>query len=395
MHAQRIIQEFLKQECPAIHAKRSACLALVTGAALRDGLGLLRLSRNIDRPASLRNRIKQCDRLLSNRHLEEERPAIYRALAARLLQGQRGVAIIVDWSDLLPDISQHVLRASVVVEGRSVTIYEEIHPTKSYNVAAIHRQFMIALRGILPAQCHPIIITDAGFRSTWFKMLDELGFAWIGRVRNRDTMRLPGQDQWLGCPAIYRTATTRARSLGTVELVRTNPILCRMVLVRKARKGRQNRTAFGKKKQSAHSKKQARTQREPWLLAVSLRLAHLGASEIVEWYARRMQIEQTFRDLKNRQWGMGLSDSQTRKPRRIAALLLIAALLAYALWLIGMVALEHGYSIQYGGKTKAAKTVSILTLARHWLNEHRRPLYKSQIDHALNSLRKMIKPCQL
>lgn len=394
MHAQRIIQEFLRQECPSIHAKRSACLALVTDAARRDGLGLIKLSRNVNRPASLRNRIKQCDRLLSNRHLEEERPEIYRALAGRVLHGHRGVAVIVDWSDLLPDISQHVLRASVVVEGRSVTIYEEVHPTKAYNVAAIHRQFMITLRGILPAQCHPIIITDAGFRSTWFRMLDELGFPWIGRVRNRDTMRLPGCENWLGCPELYTGATTRARDLGVVELVRKSPILCRMVLIRKANKGRQNKTAFGKKKQSGHSKKQARTQREPWLLAVSPKLSTLRAAEIVEWYTRRMQIEQTFRDLKNAQWGMGLNNSQTRKPRRLAALLLIGALLAYALWLIGLVALQQGYSIQYGNRRKASKTASILTLARHWLEERRPTQLKAQLEQALNELRRMIKTYQ-
>lgn len=391
MHARRIIQDFLSQECPSIHAKRSACLALVTGAAQQSGLGLLRLSRRIDSQTSLRHRIKRCDRLLSNPHLADERIQIYRALSQRILGGRRHIAIIVDWSDLLSDISQHVLRATVVVEGRSIVVYEEIHPTKSYNVASVHRKFMMTLRDVLPACCEPIIITDAGFRSTWFSMLNELDFAWIGRVRNRDMMRQAGHSDWLGCQQLYAGASKKPRDLGTVAYVRRSPIECRAVLVKEAKKGRKSTTVFGRKKQSAHSKKQARTQREPWLLAVSLQLANLSAAAIVGWYALRMQIEQTFRDLKNAQWGMGLRNSQTRKPGRLAALLLIAALLSFALWLIGLAAIRAGYQISYGSRAKAANSASILTLARHWLDEHRQPLLKHQLDQALVELRGMVK----
>lgn len=390
MHAQAIIQKFLGQECSSIHLKRRSCLALITGAAQHEGLGLLKLSRSMNSKAALRHRIKQCDRLLSNRHLADERTQIYRALAHRILLTHPRVAIIVDWSDLLADISLHILRASVVVSGRSITIYEEVHPTQSYNVAAVHCRFMKALRATLPEACQPIIISDAGFRSTWFRMLDQLGFAWVGRVRNRDMMRQQGEEEWRGCKTRYADATGRVKDFGLVEYVRKNPMQCRMVLIKKEQKGRTRKTAFGKKTQSAHSKKQAQTQREPWLLAVSTNLNGMSASDIVKWYSYRMQIEQTFRDLKNPQWGMGLSTSQTRKPQRIAALLLIGTLLSFALWLIGLFALSQGYRVQYGSRAKASKTVSILTLARHWLNERNKGPTMRQLDQALTELRAMI-----
>lgn len=395
MHAQRIIQEFLSRECPSIHAKRRICLAHAIDAAQRGGLTLLNMSRAVDGATSLRHRIKKCDRLLSNPHLVNERPQIYQALARRVLHEDRHVAIIIDWSDLLPDVSQHVLRATVAVKGRSIVIYEEIHPTESYNNAQIHRNFMETLRVILPQHCHPIIVTDAGFRGTWFRMLDELGFAWIGRVRNREKMRPLGREDWIDCKDVYSRATRQPRDLGLVDHVRSGPIRCRMVLIKQGAKGRQNKTAFGKKKQSAHSKKQAKTQREPWLLAVSLKLAKVSAVAIVGWYGLRMQIEQTFRDLKNPKWGMGLSNSQTRKPQRLAALLLIAALLSFTLWLIGLVALAQGYSSAYGSRAKAASTVSILTLARHWLCEHRQFPSRCQLDHALTELRQMIRTYEI
>lgn len=77
--------------------------------------------------------------------------------------------------------------------------------------------------------------------------------------------------------------------------------------------------------------KQAKTNKEPWLLAVSPQLAGRDADAIVAIYGGRMQIEQTFRDIKNPRWGLGLSDSQTRQPARLANLLLMSALACYAL----------------------------------------------------------------
>ena len=374
-----------------MHTKRRDCLALMTDAARRGGLGLIKMSKSVEGTTALRHRIKRCDRLLSNPRLENERQDVYRALAHRVLQQETHVGIIVDWSDLLPDISQHVLRAAVAVEGRSIVIYEEVHPTKQYGSAAVHRKFMEALRTVLPAQCQPVIITDAGFRATWFKMLDQLGFAWIGRIRNRDMVCPDGTHDWRGCKELYSDATGRSRNLGHFEYARANPVACRLVMIKRAPKGRKRKTVFGKDSRSQHSKKHRAAAVEPWLLAVAHCLSKLSADAIVALYGCRMQIEQTFRDLKSTQWGMGLSSSQTRHSKRLAALLLIAALLGFALWMIGLAVRCSGFRIQYGSRKKAANTLSILSLARHWLLETNTPtLSRRQLDRALAELQSMI-----
>jgi hypothetical protein len=391
MHAQRIIQDFLAKKCQSIHAKRRQCLAAFADAAQHSGLGLIKMSKVVRSETTLRHRIKRCDRLLSNPHLEQELPGIYRALTQCVLEHQNQVGIIVDWSDLLPDTSQHVLRASVVAQGRAIVIYEEIHPGKVYGAAAIHRKFMEALRTMLPAECEPVIITDAGFRATWFKMLDELGFAWIGRIRNRDMVRLGNTGIWRGCKELYPKATGRPRDIGHFEYVRSNPVACRLVIIKRAPKGRKDKNAFGKSTRSQRSNKQRAGQREPWLLAVSQNLSRLSAKTIVAWYGHRMQIEQTFRDLKCAQWGMGLETSQTRQPKRLAVLLLIAALLGLALWLIGLAARKIGYRVQYGSKKKATNTLSILSLARHWIRDNKSKLLsRRQLDEALVELNSML-----
>lgn len=390
MHAQKIIQDLLREKCPSMHAKRRQCLSRLVEAARTGGLGLLKLSRALESSSSLRYRIKCCDRLLSNRHLFKERGQIYGALNACVLPRQGRISILVDWSDLLADGSAHLLRAAAMVKGRAVVLYEEVHSGKDYGSPTIHRQFLQTLRTLLPAHCQPILVTDAGFRSSWFRIATELKYSWIGRIRNRDMVCPDGDVEWKGCKSLYARATARPSNLGSFAYVRSNPTPCRLVAFKKPGKGRHCKTAFGKQVRSAKSLRSRASQVEPWLLAVSPDLAPLSAKAVVILYAGRMQIEQTFRDVKNSQWGMGLSQSQTRKHERLGILLLIGTLVSYALWLIGLAARQSGYSIGYGSKKKAPTTVSILSLARHWLAEKHRALTRSQLEQALLELRSMV-----
>ena len=53
-------------------------------------------------------------------------------------------------------------------------------------------------------------------------------------------------------------------------------------------------------------------------------------------YTRRMQIEQSFRDLKSHHYGSAFEDSLTRTGRRLQVLLLVHAIANFANWLAGL-----------------------------------------------------------
>jgi hypothetical protein len=391
MHAQRIIQDLLSGECPSIHARRRACVTAMAQAGSQGGLSLMGMSRVVDGATSIRHRIKRCDRLLGNPKLEQERHLIYGAMTRRILCGIAQPLIIIDWSDLCPDRSRQLLRAALMVQGRALTVFEEVHPLACATSLKVHRAFLKRLQAILPSHCRPIFITDAGFRSTWFKLLDSMGYAWIGRIRNRDMVRPSSAEHpWCGCKALYAKASGEPKDLGQFHYVRCHPVACRLVLVKKKARGRHRRTVHGTVARSRHSLKQAKAQKEPWLLAVSPQLASLSAQKVVTIYGSRMQIEQGFRDVKNPRWGLGLSESQTRKPQRLAILLLIGALVCYALWLIGLAIRESGYRIEFGSRNKAAKALSVISLARWWMAENKTTqLSRRQIYAAMTSLRSM------
>lgn len=391
MHAFRIIQDFLRDQCPSMHAKRRDCLARMTEAAQLGGLGVVKMGKRLRADTALRHRIKCSDRLLSNPHLCDERVLVYRALAHRLLARQPRVGIVVDWSELREDGSFHLLRAAALVKGRAITLYEEVHPQSKLTSPVVHRSFMQTLKSVLPADCQPVIITDAGFRAPWFKMLNKLGWAWVGRIRNRDMICKVSEQTWAGCKTLYAQARTQARSLGNFLYVRSNPTSCRLVLMKSRAKGRHGVTKFGKPSRSKHTQRCRVAQSEPWLLAVSPSLDTMSAAQVVRLYAGRMQIEQTFRDLKNAQWGMGLRTCQTRTASRLASLALIGALLAYSLWVIGLAMRRAGCHVGYGSRAKAGSTLSILSLAMYWLDQPDPPaISRRQLREALAELISMV-----
>lgn len=74
-----------------------------------------------------------------------ETPKVYRALARQCLADVTTPLIVVDWSDLTPNLRWQLLRASVAVEGRSVTLYEEVHPLSRLAAPGVHRAFLTRL----------------------------------------------------------------------------------------------------------------------------------------------------------------------------------------------------------------------------------------------------------
>jgi hypothetical protein len=46
----------------------------------------------------------------------------------------------------------------------------EIHSRKKVGNATVQKHFLRKCHALLPTGCRPIIVTDAGFKNTWFKV---------------------------------------------------------------------------------------------------------------------------------------------------------------------------------------------------------------------------------
>jgi hypothetical protein len=341
VHAGTILHRCLDPLLQSIHRTRLATLfAAVAACVSGPALSLTDVGRRFGGAVGLRHKIKRADRLLGNRHLHREAKSIYQALCRVTLARVREPLILIDWSDLKADQSLHLLRASLPVGGRSLTLYEEVHPQKKLNNAAVHARFLRHLSTLIPPGAAPIIIADAGFKVPFHREVEALGWRWVGRVRGRDFVCL--KSRWSSCKTLFKRATATPTALGEGDWVRSNPLRAVFALVRRPPKGRRGKTAFGKRARSKASTQNARGAKEPWLLVASTRFAAWPAKRLVRLYAQRMQIEQSFRDMKNLHFGEGLERSRSCGTERFTVLVLIASLAALLLWLIGTAAERAG-----------------------------------------------------
>lgn len=151
-----------------------------------------------------------------------------------------------------------------------------------------------------------------------------------------------------------------------MDTVRARPWNCRVVVYGKPAKGRKRMTRQHQPARNSNSLKSAAREREPWLLVASPDLA-LSAKQLVTLYARRMQIEQSFRDLKSHRYGQGFEDSLTRKGPRIEVLLLLNAMAAFASWVVGLSCAANGIDHWLSPIRSTRRLYSIIRLGREAL----------------------------
>jgi Transposase DDE domain len=345
MHTPTLLHYWLDPLLSCIHATRLGTLFdVVAGCIAGTGLSITTVGRRLDGPTTLKHKIKRADRLIGNRHLYAERHSIYLALCQLTVGRIPEPVILVDWSDLKADQSLHLLRASLAVGGRSLTLYEEVHRGSKLGNRKVQERFLQALARLLPPGAAPIVVADSGFRVPFFRAVEALGWRWVGRLQGRDYVQLRGR--WVGGKSLFKRATTAPQRLGVGLWVKSNPLAALMVLIRLPACGRHGKTVTGRRSRSRKSLKAANTHREPWLLVASPRFADRPPKVLVRLYRQRMQIEESFRDMKSLYFGQGYDINGSRDLERVAILVMIASLAAILLWMIGAAAerleLHHG-----------------------------------------------------
>lgn len=333
-----LLHRLIKQALPELHRTRLKALMATVEAGLKGtSVTLTALGRALSGPAYLKHKIKRIDRLLGNSNLKSERQKFYGVMTQWLLQSLALPLVIVDWSPLTADQSQQLLRAALPTGGRTITLYEEVHPRKKLGNPRVQQQFLSRLQELLPPGVTPIIVADSGFRTPFFRAVEALNWHWLGRIRGRDFIAWADESkQWLPAKSLYARATRKAKCLGKALWVRSKPLPGTLVAFYRAPKHRKDLTVQHRPAQSRSSRKQAAREKEPWLLVVSPSLKDYTPVDVVNYYRSRMQIEEGFRDTKSAHYGADLTQDSRINAERRANLLLIAALIIFALWLIGL-----------------------------------------------------------
>lgn len=385
MNARTILTNIVSVVSYKMHKiRREALIACVRSIIEGSGASVTRIGRGISSKAFEKHRIKRADRLLSNPNLQREAPSLYAAICYLFCISKRPV-VAVDWSDLDDHKGHFLLRATMTVRGRPLTLYQEVHSNKTKEKPATHKAFLDMLHSMLPSDCRPIIVTDAGYKSPWFR--DVLALKWdiVGRVRKPHFYSLDKGKHWQCISHLYKQATTRPKCFDKARIARREPFACTLVLIKQKNQGRHANNPDGSRKRSKHSLKHAEGATDPWLLATSLPNHSNLSKQVVGIYRQRMQIEEGFRDMKSTRFGLGFEQNNSIKPTRLAILVLLTTLASLVAVLLGMGLVIANKHRRFQANTETKQVLSFHTLGIRAFHNRIR-LTPSQWQRTLNWL---------
>lgn len=361
MHLNELLHKTFEDKLPQVHKNRLKSLMTVCKAAISNNkLYLTGLGRSISNTNKECSNIQKVDRLLGNSHLQTERKLFYNLMISHVIQENSYPWIHIDWTCINPVTNLYALRASMSMKGRSIVIYEESHPKKKENNHATHIAFLNQLKALLPISIKPVIVTDAGFRAPWFSHILQIGWDFVGRLRNKNAVCMNDTLTWRLSSDYFDIANSKPTYIGHGLLTKEGKVPANFVLYKGPSKGR--KTLILNKKRKRSSKKDrvhSIANKEPWLLVTSLIEAKLNANIIVNIYRQRMRIEENIRDTKCSHYGLGLKNSLTQSAHRMNILLLIAAIATFTAWLAGLFIKSIGQAADF--QSHSAKFTSALS----------------------------------
>jgi hypothetical protein len=354
MRVEAMVRELVNECSTVMHSVRLGTVVKVVETVVLTGrLMPASIGRNLS-GSTPKHGIKRVDRLLGNPKMNRDRMYLFLAIAHRLLHGVQRPVILIDWTQVC---GTHVaLVAAVPIGGRAIPIYAEVHRLKKLGNGAVEKRFLGALKAIVPPECRCLVVTDAGFKGPFFSAVREFGWDFLGRVRGT-TKAISASGELISKEEFYAKASVAPAEMGTFELFVKQRISCRLVLVRKRRRPGPKRPPVANKEE----RELRQSALDPWLLATSL--SEGDSASIVHQYAKRMQIEETFRDAKNHRFGWSLGTVRLSSPQRAATLLAVASLSLLVATLLGIAAERAGRHRAYQANTVTKRVLSFIVLA--------------------------------
>lgn len=359
MLVDELLTSHLSISCPHIHSTRlQAVLDVATGLQKSQNLSLTAIGRQLSGDTSIKHRVKKVDRLLANRHLYEEVTSIYKGLSSYVLKyinQSHQIPLIVDLCYMKDTHAVQMLSAEVALKGRSLPIYREVFEENQLKQRA--PEFISRLSSCIPGDREVLIIMDSGFGEDWFDAISGKGWYWLVRARGKKYIKLSEDAEWVDARELYSLGNSRAKLYQNAYITKKSPRRCRVVI-----KGAPSHRSPGKKPRklpgnyNSANGNYKRSAQEPWVLVTNLPEKHT-ATQIVNAYKKRMQIEESFRDVKSHQFGLSARYIRSVSIYRWAIAMLLAAIVQVTLWIIGVIGHHQGMQSYFQANTVRDKKI--------------------------------------
>jgi len=350
----------LTESCPNIHISRlNAVLDVAAGLRKSQNLSLSEVGRNLPGDAQLKNKIKKVDRLEGNKILHNELFSLYQGLSDFVftyISQDTTLPLIVDICCLKDDREIQMLSAEIALKGRSLPLYREVY--RDIETKDRARNFLKELSLCLPRNRRVIIIMDAGFYEEWFKEIEALGWYWLCRIRGLKSVRLSEELGWKTVKELIPAIKSKTAHYEHALLTKDHERPCRMVTTYRKPKGRKVKTSRGKTTSTLSNGSYSQANKDPWILATNLPI-DLEPVDIINLYFKRMQIEESFRDVKSHQFGLAGRYIRTHCVDRWGVKMLLASIVQITYWVIGVIA--HSQNKQRFFQANTVKNIKLFS----------------------------------
>ena len=337
-NAHAFVNELLGDD---VHATRVLSLANgVVGVMHAASLGIHAIGRGLADALDLepKHATKQVDRLLSNSGI-----VIWEWFAqwvTFVVAGRKEVLVALDWTEFDNDGQATIALYSITSHGRATPlIWKTIDKSAlkgrrgEYELEVVSR-----LHEVLPPDVDVMVLADRAFGDQkLFTWLDTIGWGYIIRFKQSITVASGDESKPAGA---WVPSSGHAKMIQDVRITNQKTPIPAVVL--KHQKG----------------------MKEAWCLATNR--AELGAAEVIKRYSRRFTIEETFRDIKDNHFGMGLSATHIGTPERRDRLLFISAVAQALLTLLGAAGEECGLDRTLKVNTVKRRTLSLFNQGSYW-----------------------------
>jgi Transposase DDE domain len=299
--------------CSGLRRSQTKTLSALVGAALSiSRVSLAEIGRRLT-GTSAKHGIKRCWRFTANERVEAS--DAMEGVVGHLLKGkrwkQKPLVVAMDWTEVR---NFHTLMLGAVLRGRAVPLlwasYPEWQLARSQN--NLEEGLLRLFKSLLPPGVRVIVLADRGFgRTEMARFCQQLGFHYVIRIK---------PDVWV------RSAGFRGKLLDY-------PVkkgICRVLDCSFRKKWPVEQRVVVRWKKGLPKKRD-----ECWFLMTDLKQSAYRLSEL---YAKRMTVEELFRDGKSRRNGFALRNTQIKHADRFDRLLLILTLVYLLLVGLGLVA---------------------------------------------------------
>lgn len=311
--------------------------AMVWGFLRVMALGVASIGRGIVSETKPRHSIKRVWRFLRNHRIKIDPVMQILVRQAEAFEGMLVVAL--DWVELRN--RQRALVASVCTRrGRALPLAWAAVWESKFDVSQndVEDALVKRLAGFFTDPARVVIVADRGFRrASLLALLNELRFHYVVRVC--ENVRVDGR-VFSGTLGMHSLKEGQEADLGWVSYREDGIIKTRIVV------------------------RWARGAEEPWYLATS---GSKTLKRVCEIYALRMEIEESFRDLKSHRYGAALRYVDLSAPERSERLLMIWAIGMWLLAAQGLAAVKRNLHLGLSTAPNTRTDLSIVRIGREVL----------------------------